>query len=98
MRAGFAQRKLLNNRQRHMTFLNYFTASDASAPCAGGKYWQGSLGGFGDAWEEVTQELSFARLRALAPTLRANQDDAGHALAFHSLHMPPYVDGFFRSR
>jgi len=56
------------------------------------------VGGVGDAWKEVTQELSFAQLRALAPTLRANQDDAGHALAFHSLHMPPYVDGFFRSR
>jgi len=82
-----------------MTFPNYFTASDASAPCAGGgKYWQGSLGGFGDAWKEVRQEFSFAQRRTLAPTLRANQDDAGHALAFHSLHMPPYVEGFLRSR
>jgi hypothetical protein len=81
-----------------MTFLNYFTASDASATCAGGKYRQGSLGGVGHAWKEVTQGLSFAQLRALAPTLRANQDDAGYALAFHSLHMPPYINGFFRSR
>jgi hypothetical protein len=56
------------------------------------------LGGVADAWKEVTQELFFAQLRALAPTLRANQDDAGHALAFHPLHMPPYVNGFFRSR
>jgi hypothetical protein len=56
------------------------------------------LGGVADAWKEVRQELSFARLRALAPTLWANQDDAGHTLAFYSLHMPPYVDGFFRRR
>jgi len=64
----------------------------------GEKYWQGSLGGVADAWKEVRQELSFAQLRALAPTLRANQDDAGHALPFYSLHMPPPIDGFFRSR
>jgi len=73
--------------------------SGAGPQCAGGeKYSQGLVGGFGDAWKEVRQELSFAQHRALAPTLRANQDDAGHALAFHSLHMPPYVDGFFRRR
>jgi hypothetical protein len=29
--AGFAERKLLNNRPGHMAFLNYFTASDARA-------------------------------------------------------------------
>jgi hypothetical protein len=70
------------------------------ARCAGGggKYGQGSLGGVAEAGKEVRQELSFTQLRALAPTLRANQDDAGHALTFYSLHMPPYVDGFFRSR
>jgi hypothetical protein len=56
------------------------------------------LGGVADAWKEARQELSFAQLRALAPTLRANQNDAGHALSFHSLHMPPYLEGFFRSR
>jgi hypothetical protein len=55
------------------------------------------VSGLGDAWKEVVQELPFAHLGVLAPTLRANQDDAGYTLAFHSLHMPAYVDRFFRS-
>ena len=63
-----------------------------------GKYWQESLDGIADGQREVAQELFCAHLRPLAPALRTNQDDAGHALAFHALHMPPYVDGFFRSR
>ena len=61
-----------------------------------GKYWQGSLGGVADGRREVAQKLFFADLRPLAPALRTNQDDAGHALAFYALHVPPRVDGFFR--
>ena len=63
-----------------------------------GKYWRGSLDGIADGRREVAQKLFFAHLGPLAPAFRANQDDAGHALAFYALHMPSYVDGFFRSR
>jgi hypothetical protein len=63
-----------------------------------GKYWLGSVSGVGDVWRKVTQELSISKLGALAPALRTNQDDAGYALTFHSLHVPPYADRFFRSR
>jgi hypothetical protein len=43
------------------------------------------------------QELSIGQLGALVPAIRTDQDDAGYALTFHSLHVPPYVDRFFRS-
>jgi hypothetical protein len=61
-----------------------------------GKYWQGSLNGIADRRREVGQNPFFAHFGPLAPAFRTNQDDAGHALAFYALHMPPQVDGFFR--
>ena len=63
-----------------------------------GKHWQGSLDGIADGRSEVAQKLPFAHLGPLAPASRTNQNDAGHALAFYAQHMPPQVDGFFRSR
>jgi hypothetical protein len=62
------------------------------------KYWLGSVSGVGEVWRKVVQELSVGKLGALAPALRTNQNDAGYALTFHALYVPPYLDRFFRSR
>jgi hypothetical protein len=60
------------------------------------KGWQGSLDGIADGTREVGQKSLFAHLGPLAPAPWTNQDDARHALAFYTLHVPPRVDGFLR--
>ena len=61
-----------------------------------GKHWQGSLDRIADGRREVAQNLLFAHLCPRTAAFRTNQDDAGHALAFYALYMPPRVDGFHR--
>jgi hypothetical protein len=60
------------------------------------KNWQRLLDGVAEGRREIADKLLFVHTGPLAPTLGANQDDAGHARAFYTLHVPPRVDGFLR--